>query len=220
MNKLREKKYNQILELYKGDDPYKYWLQQCYRIDEFVYTINSSSICQIPIELVECELNEFIAISKEAIHDVFNYKPEKTINISIDILRNALQRCYVKYNEEINQVECSECNGTGKVLWKYGTYEREFDCPVCKGSRGIEVKQKQKTLEKEVGDKCYIYILNLFVKAIEIEKVIKTMEILEINQIKVSNDYYKGEIIFNLKNVKIIAIVKKVLSSNDIDINI
>ena len=60
----------------------------------------------------------------------------------------------VPHEEEVikigEDVECSECAGSGKVDWEYTDnngkmYEYEYDCPVCDGTGYAEEAQEKKT---------------------------------------------------------------------------
>jgi hypothetical protein len=51
-------------------------------------------------------------------------------------------------------IYCRECNGEGEVVWEYGRWEKEFECPACDGD-GYESKSDW----VETGNKTFGYYM-------------------------------------------------------------
>lgn len=63
---------------------------------------------------------------------------EQELNIPLLRLQNAYDSLPKVEDEEYDQEECTECNGTGSVEWKYvdkngKTHHQDCDCPACDG---------------------------------------------------------------------------------------
>lgn len=64
---------------------------------------------------------------------------EQELNIPLLSLQKAYDSLPKVEDEEYDQEECTECNGTGYVEWKYldkngkTHYKKENDCPACNG---------------------------------------------------------------------------------------
>jgi hypothetical protein len=94
--------------------------------------------------------------------------------------------------EKQTEVECEDCNGEGCVPWFFGGYEKEADCPVCFGTGTVSKTVAEKTGKMVLDRNSPLKILGLFFLPNHIDIIVKTMKLLEIDEVtfKVSRNAY------------------------------
>ena len=126
-------KYKEILNLFTPKDWFRPWMEEPWNIEGKTCTTNGWVVAICP------KFGEFPE-PKESTKDIYPKPQNLNIEISVEVLRNAIKQmpCEVVVEEEIEENECRDCMGTGEVTWTYEDYEKEYECPVCEGTGKVE----------------------------------------------------------------------------------
>lgn len=98
----------------------------------------------------------------------------------------------VPHEEEVikigEDVECSECAGSGKVDWEYTDnngkmYEHEYDCPVCDGTGNAEEVQEKKTGKMIPCWTASIGFGNSFIRVDNVQTLLEAMKIIGVTEV-------------------------------------
>lgn len=100
--------------------------------DDKVFAADSHKAIYINAEVCQCmyERTDYFDIKIPPV--------EQELNIPLLSLQKAYDFLPKVEDEEYDQEECTECNGTGSVEWKYvdkngKTHHQDCDCPACDG---------------------------------------------------------------------------------------
>ena len=122
------------------DDMYRPILNNPYRRDGYVYASDGQKLIRVKEDIVsgDYEVTDKMKLNIPA--DNCDY----TITDK-DIEKVLSEIPQVKEMEE-KKVKCSECDGTGEVIWEYQdknweTHENEFECPICGGTGYISTEK-------------------------------------------------------------------------------
>lgn len=122
------------------DDMYRPILNNPYRRDGYVYASDGQKLIRVKEDIVsgDYEVTDKMKLNIPA--DNCDY----TITDK-DIEKVLSEIPQVKEMEE-KEVKCSECDGTGEVIWEYKdknweTHENEFECPICGGTGYISTEK-------------------------------------------------------------------------------
>ncbi len=113
--------------------------------------------------------------------------------VSVEAINKALETC-PKVDEEIviqDSEKCEECDGFGEVYWEYTdnsghTHEREFECPVCKGTGESTHQKTKKTGKQIIKEDAIINIGNAYFLAYNISKLKSAMDFLDITSVELT----------------------------------
>lgn len=185
---------HQILSLFVGNVYEREYLQEPIIKDDKVYATNRNIL--VAIDKKNCDftlINESISFTPDHLFK------ESNINeiLNIDSLMFEKYKTKDEFKYVGKDVECSECKGKGMVEWKYGRWEREFECPNCYGIGLSERVQKRKTGIKTIGN-YYVKIKDCFFKMEHFYKIIQVRDLIggEIRLIYITNP--SSQAIFNV----------------------
>ncbi len=185
---------HQILSLFVGNVYAREYLQEPIIKDDKVYATNRNIL--VAIDKNNCD---FISINESISFNPDQLFKESNINetLNIDSLMFEKYKTEDEFKYVGKDVECSECKGKGMVEWKYGRWEREFECPNCDGSGFSERVKKRKTGIKTIGN-YYVKIKDCFFKMEHFYKIIQVRDLIggKIRLIYITNP--SSQAIFNV----------------------
>ena len=177
--------WNEIFDLYVKKDDMHEWMQKPFlnMKDDTVWATDGHAAFIIPT---------IMADQIYPSHDV-NFKLPELISLNscphytTEQLMAAIDRCGKEEIMEEKEVKCPECDGEGMVLWEYRTsredYEHEYECPVCEGEGHIY--KEVPTGRFEPSHKCGIRIGEGVYSAWQIDRVVKTMKLLNVDTLNI-----------------------------------
>ena len=114
--------------------------------------------------LIRCKKNKYQGdYSSDEAPNITEILPESNLNKPIDY--NLQDFTSLFDTDEQIRIDCKECDGFGDVDWQYKHYEQRFECPVCEGRGGRDVKTGAKVFSRKYGVKLngeYFKIDNIY----------------------------------------------------------
>jgi hypothetical protein len=168
----------QQLELFKiftGKDSLRPVVELPFEFEGKVYATDAHKLIRCDKSLVEFEL--------ENPHKSLNATKSFTESDCNRIIKTKLEDFEIfKIEDDYDcvgkDIDCSECDGSGDVLWTYKYGEKEYDCPVCDGS-GLMSKTRlvpngKKTFNKQAYATIdgVFYNINVLISIFEAQKII------------------------------------------------
>ena len=90
-------------------------------------------------------------------------------------------------------IKCEECDGEGTVMWKYNTYEREYDCPVCYGSGYSSEERKIPTKNMIPDENGEIQLADKLFFVYNINSLLQTMDLIGVDEITMKHNANKPD---------------------------
>ncbi len=181
------KNYEEILELFVGNDELRPQMNTPFEIDNYVYSTDAHTLIRVKKELVKQDYS-----SNKTISSAENFIAKKyPCSISVEELKGHISEIPLIDEVEFidNSVECNECNGCGEVEWEYENYTKDDNCPKCDGSGRVGARKEVKTGNKILDPDYKLEIQSRKYSVIFIERLIKVA------------DFEKEEVIlFNIHN--------------------
>lgn len=122
------------------NDVYRPILNNPYRRDGYVYASDGQKLIRVKDGIVSGYYEMTNGMTLNIPTDNCDY----TIT-DMDIEKVLSEIPQVEEMEE-KEIKCSECDGTGEVIWEYKdknweTHENEYECPICGGTGYINVEK-------------------------------------------------------------------------------
>ena len=173
---------------------------QCYvqEVEGFVYATNGALIVRTKGYIYEKQLEELIRseaeIPKVGGKKMKGYFEEPALGkpkiFDTEKLKKMLAKRKTEPVYQIITQECTECEGSGKVVWKYKDKEQEDRCPYCDGEGG-KGKQSLKIRKYKYPPDKSIYFFKYFgISPKLLEKLLTLGEKIKIY--KTNNVFLKG----------------------------
>lgn len=189
----------------------------------FCDLVSSHEICRNPIlqngylyttdTFIMCRTKD---IGGDGIEEFTKYNCEKMflkcINnndslISQTDLADALK--LVKLIPEVKEItmKCTECDGGGEVEYEYKSYSRYFDCPVCDGEGKVDRDIETGNIILDFN-KSNVIIQDITFKADIIDKLLKFMQAINVDNAFWSTRIEKGTNFLKMNEFEIVLISK------------
>lgn len=122
------------------NDTYRPILNNPYRRDGYVYASDGQKLIRVKEDIVSGDYE----VTNELTFNMPTDSCDYTIT-DMDIEKVLSEIPQVEEMEE-KEIKCSECDGTGEVIWEYKdknweTHENEYECPICGGTGYISVEK-------------------------------------------------------------------------------
>jgi len=200
------KNYNEVLEVFKGNEELREWLNKPFYIGEIAMATDSYSMCIVDKNLtdgfIETDYKNKDKLMSIIPKDVNVNKP-----ISKDVLLIAINSAPLVDETKLvgKDVECSECLGEGYVEWEYKNHTKEHECPECNGDGQSERSRFIPTGKKIMDNNACVKINYSFFRVGLLKKLLSVCDILNIDEVVLLNmtDKYKGSL-FQIGEAKIV----------------
>lgn len=134
-------KYDKILDLFTGNDPYRDFVNAPFRQGGYVYATDSRCMVRIDAGYVE---GNYEHREKPDAGAVMNRTPNRLETL---VTMGGLKETYGRIPDVMFK-ECDACEGIGKVDFEFeydgGLYCHRDDCPVCDGAGYVQTSEKEK----------------------------------------------------------------------------
>lgn len=184
--------YEEILSWFTSNDLLIDWMIKPFLVGDKVVATDAHCLVAVPNITDRSRTDR-----SEKTKGVYPYEPNLSIEFSLEIFKDALQKVPVidGFDEETKTIKCDECSGSGEVEFEYwsskkGTFEIKSDCPVCEGEG-----EKEETIKKLNGTKVldyskYISIYGSVFRVENIERIIRIADLFNVNSLRLV--YYKN----------------------------
>lgn len=155
-----------------------------YLKDGYVHATNGYRLIRIKAESLNGEYEPTDKMNLPIPNDNCDYLiTDKDIEKALASVPHEVE--VIKIGED---VECSECAGSGKVDWEYTDnngkmYEYEYDCPVCGGTGYAEEAQEKKTGKMIPCWTASIGVGNSFIRVDNIQALLEAMKIIGVTEV-------------------------------------
>jgi len=217
---MKTKKYDNILQLFVGNDEYREHFNVPFIIDNFVYATNCHELIRFPKEnstyINTINLNAIKSV-KELFSNIKELKNKNTL--AVEDLESDIDSIPLvdEFSNTNTNGKCNECDGDGTVEWSYVDYRKDFDCPICDGDGTVPIEKCEKTGNKIKKDGYYVSINNIIFNSHKISLLLEVAKIFNIKNIDIigASD---SLVLFKINDIEILLnAVQK--SNSDIIIN-
>lgn len=118
-------------------------------------------------------------------------KWEDGLVVTIDQIKETLDKCPKEEEVDSEEKECPECGGCGKVEWEYTAsygsqrfYEAEYECPVCEGSGIMEEEHSHPTGRMVLTQGAAVRIGNAVFRGLQMERIIEAADMMGVSEIR------------------------------------
>jgi len=178
------KNYTKILEMFVSTEQFRVWMCKPFAIGDMAYATDAYIMAITP------KINTEVFDSLEEKHElnVLKIIPEgrnKNDVFSIKDIKALIEKSPTERDYDEKETHCSECDGSGEVLWKYNGYDKEDECPECdgKGTTTIRIDNGKRVLS-------YISMIkigNSFFKVAILQRIVKAADALNESTLSLTN---------------------------------
>lgn len=206
-----KKLYTEIILSFCSTDELRGWLQTPIRIGNRIHATDAHILASIDLDKLDTS-HRFNYDSGEKLKNVLITDRNQNLSINVKemnkVFSNAPQQdCYDTVGKDI---DCSECEGDGEVLWQYNDTEKFDSCPVCDGDGRISLAKQIKNGKTEIKDHLKIEIgistfqVSLFQKLLDVANKLN----IEIITLIYQKEEMKGSL-FNIGDFEILLMPTK-----------
>jgi ssDNA-binding Zn-finger/Zn-ribbon topoisomerase 1 len=159
-------KTEEIFSLFVGDEEMddRLWMNEPFEVNGKIYATNGSILIR-----TDKEYCDFIVENKYNLPENLEENLPKPNMVKILKFEDSVFDEF-KYYEGKN-VECTNCDSKGMVIWEHKEHKKKFNCPECNGSGYIQRRKtfSYTTLVKTQG---YYFNMKLFYKIVQVRKLV------------------------------------------------
>lgn len=191
-----------LFEPYLCKDDLHPTLKEPFVKDGYVCATDACSILRIRQDLLKGEYSEkphTPPISKVLTSPNF----DKVLTLAR--IEKAIAQCPLEDEMELEspEISCSECNGTGEVIWEYTDrnhyiYAECYNCPICNGVGIFRAAKYRKTGRKVLKYEADIDVYGIIFRAGMLQRLCDTMKTLGINEARYVARHKSRHNVFNL----------------------
>ncbi len=207
-----KKVYLKILERFAGKDgTHPLWIRK-------PFIANNKTCSANPFSLVACPLiDKKLKDESERVAIVYPVELNRHKIIDVKVLRRKYDLFPVVdlYKEELDEMDCLECNKNGRVEWQYKDHICLFDCPVCDGE-GVIYDEKKIPSGKAKDTTKYFEINQSQFSPDRIEELLFVAETLGQETVKLVYEFNGKGSMFEISDVDLIIMPSLIESREDI----
>lgn len=194
MLKKMENIYNKVLNLFKGDDEFRLWMNKPFIAGNLAIATNAYLMVMMDKSKPE-GVGEIEGYDANSVLSIIPECRTEPLIFSVKSVSDIL----LKPDKVDEFTECKECEGEGNVEWVYKTYYNYFDCPKCYGQGEVPTGKKVIDPSRRIIIGKSVITFNL------IDKILKAADILGSKEISLVHQPKKdGPSLFRIKDVEII----------------
>lgn len=179
-----------------GFNPDTCWQGYVQEVDGFVYATNGALVVRkqghlrYPLFPEESEIPKVVAKKLKGYFEEVSLGEPKIFDTEKLKAMLAKRKTEPVFKKNINQ--CSECDGSGEVVWEYKGKEREDSCPYCNGDGWQRIKSTEIEKYKYPKDKSIYIFKYLGISPKLLEKLLILGK--EIKIYKTNSIFLKGSV--------------------------